>query len=76
MSSASRKSVSHYWTLDWRTTRDLLQPIPDAAALLKAIEDGSSGYQPVAQFGQRSRTIRLRITSLCPTITVYAPNPA
>jgi hypothetical protein len=76
LSSASRRSMTHLWNPDWRTTRDLLAPVPQAAAMVTAIEDGSAGYRVVARFAQTPRWLRLRITSLCPAITVYARNAA
>jgi 4-amino-4-deoxy-L-arabinose transferase-like glycosyltransferase len=72
LSSQSRQSITHRWNPDWRTTRTLLVPIPGAVEWLAALERGALGYQPVATFARQPRLIRSRITSLAPTITVYA----
>jgi 4-amino-4-deoxy-L-arabinose transferase-like glycosyltransferase len=76
LSSASRRSITHLWNPDWRTTRDLLAPVPQAEAMVKGIQDGSAGYHVVARFAQTPRWIRVRITSLGPAITVYARDNA
>lgn len=72
LSSASRKSIAHIWNPDWRETRELLQPIPEAAELLEKLEGGDLGYRQVASFSQHPVTLRLRITSLAPEIQIYA----
>ncbi len=71
-SSASTKSIAHVWNPDWRETRDLLKPIPAAAALQNSIESEELGYREVASFRQDPTLLRLRITSLAPEITIYA----
>jgi hypothetical protein len=72
LSSASRRSITHIWNPDWRTTRSLLAPRPQAIRFLAALEKGELGYAPAARFSQRPRLIRSRITSIAPEITIYA----
>jgi hypothetical protein len=72
-SSASRMSITHIWNPDWRDTRELLKPVPGASELLAALESGALGYRPMAVFGQAPRLLRLEITSLAPSITIYGP---
>lgn len=72
LSSASEKSVTHVWSEDWRTTRDLLTPVPKAQEMKEALVNGDLGLRPVATFGRPTYLLRPRITSLNPTITIYA----
>ena len=72
LSSASKRSITHRWNPDWRQGRTLLVPEPGAVELLRALEGESLGYRPVATFRQTPTLLRLRITSLCPQITVFA----
>jgi 4-amino-4-deoxy-L-arabinose transferase-like glycosyltransferase len=72
LSSASRKSISHIWNPDWRTTRTLLLEVPDAARFVAALRDGSLGYHRVAGFRQHPQLLRVSTTGLCPEITIYA----
>jgi Dolichyl-phosphate-mannose-protein mannosyltransferase len=71
ISSASHKSISHIWNPDWRTTRQLLTPVPQAVQMVHALESGSLGYSVAARFRQTPRLLRLRITSIAPEITIY-----
>ncbi len=70
-SSASRRSITHAWTADWRETRALLTPQPAAVDFLAALEAGQLPYRIGAVFRQRPRLLRNRITSLAPEITIY-----
>ena len=70
-SSASHKSISHVWTADWRETRSMLTPHPDAIAFLGALENGTLPYRLAAVFSQEPRTLHNRITSVAPEIRVY-----
>jgi hypothetical protein len=71
LSSASFKSVSHRWNPDWRTTRNLLSPEPEAVRMVKALGDGSLDYRVAARFQLEPRLLRSRITSINPEITIY-----
>ncbi len=71
LSSASDKSIAHIWNPDWRETRDLLKPVPEARRLQEALQSGELGYRVAATFKQEPRLLRLRITSLAPEITIY-----
>lgn len=71
LSSAGRRSITHYWNPDWRQGSLMLEK-PQARALLEGIETGTLPYRRVAEFSQTPRLIRQRITSLCPRITIYA----
>jgi 4-amino-4-deoxy-L-arabinose transferase-like glycosyltransferase len=70
-SSAAKKGITHRWNPDWRRGNTLLVEAPPATALLQALERGDLPYRQVASFTQQPTTLRVRITSLCPTITVY-----
>lgn len=71
LSSAARKGISHRWNPDWRQGNTLLVESPPAAALLAALDAEQLPYRRVAQFSQEPTLLRVRITSLCPTISVY-----
>lgn len=71
LSSASWDSISHVWSPDWRTTQELLKPIPDAVRFLDALSSGELPYEVAARFRQESRLLRPSITSLCPEIIIY-----
>ena len=71
ISSASRKSIAHVWNPDWRETRNLLKPVPEALALQKLIEAEELGYRRAVVFQQEPTLLRLRITSLAPEIEIY-----
>lgn len=71
LSSASRKSISHLWNPDWRTTGDLLVLLPEADRMLRALHEGQLPYRRGALLAQRPRLIRPRITGLCPEIDVW-----
>ena len=70
-SSASHKSITHTWTADWRETRSLLSPQPQAVEFLQALESGALPYRLAAVFSQEPRVVHNRITSLAPEIRVY-----
>jgi 4-amino-4-deoxy-L-arabinose transferase-like glycosyltransferase len=70
-SSASRKSITHSWTADWRKTHSLLTAQPAAVDLLAGLEAGQLPYRVGAVFRQDPVLLRNRITSLAPEITIY-----
>ena len=70
-SSAAKKGITHRWNPDWRKGNTLLIAEPRAVEFLKALEGGALPYREVARFVQEPRTLRLRITSLCPEIVIY-----
>lgn len=70
-SSASRKSITHIWTPDWRETGDLLAQRPAAGEMLAALEQGALPYRLAATFRQDPVTIQNRITSIAPEIRIY-----
>ena len=74
LSSASASSITHVWSPDWRVTGTLLSPVPGAVELIDALARGELPYRAAAVFRQQPRLIRLRITSLAPTITIYERN--
>ncbi len=76
VSSESHKSISHRWSADWRTTHDLLEPVPEAVELVEALRDGRIGYRPMAVFTQRSWLLQPKITGLAPRITIYGRDSA
>ncbi len=71
ISSAAKKGITHRWNPDWRRGHTLLVKDPEAAAFLAALEGQRLSYRVAARFAQRPALLRLRITSLCPTITVF-----
>lgn len=71
LSSESRKSITHVWNPDWRTTGDLLVLLPEADVFLKRLKAGELPYRQAAVFRQQPRLLRPRITGLCPEIAVY-----
>lgn len=71
LSSASRKSISHVWNPDWRTTGMLLVRAPEAQRFLDALERETLAYRRVVVFRQEPWLLRPRITGLCPEITIY-----
>ena len=73
-SSASHKSITHRWTADWRTTGTLLTPAPAAVDMLGALDKSELPYQVAAVFRQQPLTLRNRITSVSPEITIYVRN--
>lgn len=72
LSSMSRKSITHIWNPDWKSTGTLLLPVPEAERLIAELKAGRLGYRVAAVFAQDPRSFRSRITSICPTITIYA----
>jgi hypothetical protein len=71
ISSAAKKGITHRWNPDWRQGHTLLIPGPGAAAFLDALEREQLPYRRVARFEQRPMLLRLRITSLCPEISIF-----
>ncbi|MFQ5667570.1 MAG: ArnT family glycosyltransferase [Candidatus Binatia bacterium] len=71
ISSAAKQAITHRWNPDWRQGHTLLVEQPQASAFLDALEDERLPYRPVARFSQRPVLLRLRITSLCPQITIF-----
>lgn len=71
VSSMSRKSITHIWNPDWRSTGTLLLAVPEAERLMSEMKAGRLGYRAAAVFDQDPRLFRSRITSICPTITIY-----
>lgn len=71
ISSAAIKGITHRWNPDWRQGHTLLVEQPEAAAFLDALEKERLPYRAVAQFTQQPALLRVRITSLCPRITIY-----
>ncbi|HYD50195.1 MAG TPA: hypothetical protein VEB21_17690, partial [Terriglobales bacterium] len=74
LSSAGRKSITHYWNPKWEEGQLLLERA-EARAMLQAIESGELGYRKVASFRQSPLLLRNRITSLAPEITIYQHRP-
>jgi len=74
LSSAGRRSITHYWNPDWRQGSLMLER-PEARDLLRALEAEELPYRRVAEFSQTPWLIRQRITSLCPRITIYERLP-
>lgn len=70
-SSASRKSITHIWTPDWRTTGTMLTPNPAATEFLTALESGALPYRLAMVFRQEPRLLTNRITSVAPEIRIY-----
>ncbi len=76
LSSASRKTITHFWTKDWREgDGSLLTEIPAASEMLRALEGGGLPYREVARFEREPWLLRLRITSVAPTIRVFRRAP-
>lgn len=71
VSSMSRKSITNIWNPDWRSTGTLLLPVPEAERFVDELKAGRLGYRVAAVFDQDPRLFRSRITSICPTITIY-----
>lgn len=72
LSSASRGTISHFWTRDWREAgAGLLTEVPEATALLRALEAGELPYRETARFSREAWLVRVRITSVAPTIRVF-----
>ena len=71
ISSAAKKGITHRWNPDWRQGHTLLIPGPGAPAFLGALEREQLPYRRVARFEQRPILLRLRITSLCPEISIF-----
>lgn len=74
LSGASRQSITHIWNPDWRTTRQLLTPDPNAKQFLTELESGALGYTAAARLDEPAHLLRLRITSVAPEITIYVRN--
>jgi len=70
-SSAARMGITHRWNPDWRQGNTLLVGAPRAVELLNALQEGRLPYREVARFSRTPTLLRMRITSLCPEITIY-----
>lgn len=70
-SSASRKSITHFWAPDWRESGTMLTANPAAEELLAALETGALPYRLAAVFRQTPRLLTNRITSVAPEIRIY-----
>jgi hypothetical protein len=71
ISSAAKQGITHRWNPDWRQGNTLLLEVPEASGFLRALESGQLPYQRVAHFAQVPTLLRVRITSLCPEISVF-----
>ncbi len=71
ISSAGKKGITHRWNPDWRQGHTLLVQAPPAQELLDALEHERLPYRRLAHFQQQPRLLRLRITSLCPEISIF-----
>ncbi len=72
LSTASRKTITRFWTKDWRQPgAELLTEVPEAAEMLRALEAGELPYRETVRFGRAPWLLRLRITSVAPTIRVF-----
>jgi hypothetical protein len=71
ISSAGKQGISHRWNPDWRQGQTLLVAVPAAQEFLSALEQGRLPYRQAAHFAQHPRLLRLRITSLCPKISIF-----
>jgi len=76
LSSASHGSIAHARTEDWHATHTWVRPVGPAVELEHALEGGKMPYRAAAEFGQQPHLLRAKITSLNPTITIYARQPA
>jgi hypothetical protein len=76
LSSAAKKGITHRWNPNWRQGRTLLVKDPNATAFLDALESQRLGYRVAARFTAQPTLLRLRITSLCPTITIFQRAPS
>lgn len=70
-SSAAKKGITHRWNPNWRPGHPLLVPVPGAPAFMDALETDRLPYRRVAQFAQHPALLRVRITSLCPEISIF-----
>jgi len=75
ISSAGRAGITRFWNPDWHKGGLLLER-PEARAFLTALEGEQLSYRRVAEFSQQPHLLRLRITSLCPTISIYQRLPS
>jgi hypothetical protein len=75
ISSAASQGITHRWNPDWRQGHTLLIPEPGAPAFLDALEHDRLPYRRVARFAQRPWLLRLRITSLCPELSIFQRLP-
>jgi 4-amino-4-deoxy-L-arabinose transferase-like glycosyltransferase len=75
ISSAAKKGITHRWNPDWRQGHTLLVPGPGASAFIEALESERLPYRRAASFEQRPILLRLRITSLCPEISIFQRVP-
>lgn len=72
LSSASRKTIHHFWTADWRQgDGSLLTEEPAATEMLRALEAGELPYREVSHFARPPVLLSLRITSVAPEIRIF-----
>lgn len=76
ISSKAKEGITMYPNPDWRDGRGMMLERPDNVRMLAALEDGSLGYDVVAEFAAPGFIPRELITSLNPGITVYGKNPS
>jgi hypothetical protein len=75
LSSAAKKGITHRWNADWRQGHTLLVPGLGAPEFLTALEAERLPYRRMARFAQTPTLLDIRITSLCPEITIYQRVP-
>ncbi|MGH3055707.1 MAG: hypothetical protein ACRDL7_12090, partial [Gaiellaceae bacterium] len=71
VSSAAKKGITHRWNANWRPGEPLLTPVPGAPEFLEALETERLPYRRAAHFAQHPKLLRMRITSLCPQISIF-----
>jgi hypothetical protein len=72
ISSKGKEGMTMYPNPDWRDGRGMMLEREPNRRFLDALESGRLGYSPVAAFERRRLFERELITSLDPSITVYA----
>ncbi len=72
LSSASHKTIHHFWTADWRQgDGSLLTEVPAATEMLRALESGELPYREEARFARSPVFLAMRITSVAPQIRIF-----
>jgi hypothetical protein len=74
ISSKGKEGITMYPNPDWRDGRGMMLERPDNVRMLAALENGSLGYDVVAEFAPPGFIPRELITSLNPGVTVYGKN--
>jgi hypothetical protein len=64
--------MTMYPNPDWRDGRGMMLERESNRRFLEALEDGRLGYRPIAAFERRPLFRRELITSLNPSVTIYA----